>query len=69
MVAHSSLPDRSLFRRSRAVRDKSVKSCSFVSLVEAKAVERHAKLTSGWLVHFIREHGGAITVTRETVVD
>ena len=37
--------------------------------MEKKAVEHCAKLTSGWLIQFIREHSGAMTVTRETVVD
>lgn len=37
--------------------------------MEKKATTHWAKLTSGWLIQFIREHGGAMTVTRETVVD
>jgi hypothetical protein len=28
-----------------------------------------ARLTSGWLVNYIREHGGAMTITRGWVVD
>jgi len=32
-------------------------------------LNRKAKLTSDWLINYIREHGGVMTVTRDVVVD